>query len=57
MTAEERAKKLKDEMKEQNIAMAKLESSVAENKKASGEIKKSLDNLEAVTEKIEEEKG
>jgi hypothetical protein len=57
MTPEERQKKLDAEIKEQDAAMARLQSSVAENKEASGEIKKSLDDLDAVTEKIEEEKN
>jgi hypothetical protein len=57
MTPEQRAKKLDAEMKEQDAAMAKLESSIAKNKEASGEIKKSLENLEAVTEKIEDGKS
>ena len=57
MTPEERTKKLDAEMKREGVEMAKLQSNLAENKEASQELKESLENLEAVTKKIEEDKG
>jgi hypothetical protein len=54
MTPDDGTDKLDADLRAQDAAMAKLQSTVAENKKASGEIKKSLDNLEAATEKLQE---
>jgi hypothetical protein len=44
-------------MKGEGVEMAKLQSNLAENKEASRELKESLENLETVTKKIEEDKG
>jgi uncharacterized coiled-coil protein SlyX len=57
MTSEERADKLDAELKDQEVAMEKLQSNVAESKQAVEELKESLENLEDVTRKVEKEKG
>ena len=57
MTPEQNTDKLDAKLSEEGIALAKLQSNLAENKKASQELKESLENLEAVTKKIEEDKG
>jgi phage shock protein A len=57
MTPEQKTDKLDSELKDQEVAMVKLRSNVAENKEASEDLKKSLENLEAVTEKLEKEGG
>jgi hypothetical protein len=48
---------LDSKLSEEGIALAKLKGNLAENKKASQELKESLENLEAVTKKIEEDRG
>jgi septal ring factor EnvC (AmiA/AmiB activator) len=57
MTPEQKADKLDAELKDQEVAMAQLQSKVGENKEASEELNKSLQKLDAVTEKVEGEKG
>jgi DNA-binding transcriptional regulator PaaX len=57
MTPEQMTDKLDAELKDQEVAMVKLRSNVAENKEASQDLKESLENLEAVTEKLEKEAG
>jgi hypothetical protein len=44
-------------MKGEGVEMAKLQSNLAENKEASKELEKSLENLEAATKKVEGNKG
>jgi uncharacterized coiled-coil protein SlyX len=56
MNPEERADNLDAELKEQEGELEKLQSSVAENKEASKELDKSLDELESATEKLADEK-
>jgi hypothetical protein len=57
MTPEQKADKLDAELKDQEVAIAQLQSKVAENKEASEELNKSLEKLDDVTEKVEGEKG
>jgi septal ring factor EnvC (AmiA/AmiB activator) len=57
MTPDDGTDKLDADLKAQDAVMAKLQSTIAENKEASGEIKKSLDNLDAATQKLEKEEG
>ena len=57
MTPEQNTDKLDAKLDEEGIALAKLRSNLAENKEASQELKESLENLEAVTKKVEEDKG
>jgi uncharacterized coiled-coil protein SlyX len=57
MNPEERTDKLNAKLKKQESEIEKLQSNVAENKEATKELKKSLENLESVTKKVEEDKG
>jgi prefoldin subunit 5 len=57
MTAEKGPDKLDAELQEQGAEIAKLQGNIAENEESGEELKKSLDHLEDVTEKIEGENG
>jgi predicted nucleic acid-binding Zn-ribbon protein len=57
MAPEQNMDRLDAKLSEEGIALAKLKSNLAENKQASEELKESLENLETVTKKIEENKG
>ena len=57
MTLRKSTDKLDVGMKEQEAVVEELQSKVAENKEASKELGKALDNLEVATDKVEEEKG
>ena len=57
MTPERGMEKLDAGLKDEPDAIAKLQGTVAENKKASSDLKKSLVHLEEVTQKLEEEHG
>jgi hypothetical protein len=57
MAPKQNMDRLDAKLSEEGIALAKLKSNLAENKQASEELKESLENLETVTKKIEENKG
>jgi hypothetical protein len=44
-------------LKKEGTELTDLQSSVAENKEASAELEKSLDQLEATTKKLEDQSG
>lgn len=52
MTPESNTDDLDARLEEEGIAMTELRSNVAENKEASKELEKSLDELEAATQKL-----
>jgi hypothetical protein len=54
MTSDDGRDKLDDAMEEQAAAMAKLQSTVAENKTASEGMKKALERLDGARARIEE---
>ena len=55
MTPEQKADKLDAGLKDEQDAIAKLQSTVAESKEASEDLKDSLERLEEVTKQLEEE--
>jgi hypothetical protein len=57
MTPEQGTDKIDSELQDQQDAMVELQGNIAENKEAGEELKKSLEHLETVTEKIEKENG
>jgi hypothetical protein len=57
MTPEQGTDKIDSELQDQQDAMVQLQGNIAENKEAGEELKKSLEHLETVTEKIEKENG
>jgi uncharacterized coiled-coil protein SlyX len=57
MTPKQRADKLDAKLKDQEVELVELQSNVAENKEAGQELNKTLENLEAVTQKLEEKEG
>ena len=57
MTPKKRTEKLDAELKDQADEMVKLQGNVAENKEATEELKKSLDDLDTATQKTEKEEG
>ena len=57
MSPEQKAEKLDSELKDQEGELVKLQGNIAKNKEASEELNKSLENLEAVTKKLEKEQG
>jgi hypothetical protein len=57
MNPEKGTDKLDAELQQQGEEIATLQGNIAENEESGEELKKSLDHLEEVTEKIEEEKG
>jgi CheY-like chemotaxis protein len=57
MTPGQGTDKLDADLKAQDVAMVKLQSTVAENKEASEELKKALERLEGGTQKVKEGKS
>ena len=57
MTPEQGTDKIDSELQDQQDAMVELQGNIAVNKEAGEELKKSLEHLETVTEKIEKENG
>ena len=57
MKPEQSTDKLDARSAEEGVALASLRSSVAENKEASKELEKSLDELEAATKTLTEDNG